>query len=188
MNIEIRNINIVPSRGVFADVEIDNETAKKLVANGFVSRLSSWFFAHAASELLGVKVGVDVWDVGLCNENVVVLILEIDKNKLGFNDTLQQIEAIGYKWRLISPIMRMPKAGDEVFVYKLNGYAGGKISDKGVRVFTDFADASVHAISSVPFQIGETFVDVEFGDGLYGSFRLNEIELCVTDSMAKEGG
>jgi len=84
--------------------------------------------------------------------------------------SVEDIEAIGYTWRVLSPVMRIPKAGDRVLV---NGFSG-KISDKGVQIFTGPPSPYI-----CRFVIGEAFVEVDFeNNAAYpGVFRLNEINL-----------
>lgn len=102
-------ISIIP--GLFADIKVDLDTARRLVAGGYRSHVGHESTARIVSTLLGVDVPFDrapfAGGMALC--------FKLNgRPPEGRILTVEEIEAIGYTWRVLSPLARLPERGDRV--------------------------------------------------------------------------
>lgn len=128
--IAILNTTISCSPGLFADVEVDLDTARRLASHGYRSHIGHEATAAIVSELLGVPVPFDRTPFG---GDATALCFKLNgRAPEGRVLTREEIEAIGYTWRVLSPVMPLPRPGDRVR-YVLNDRSFGWTGTVGER-------------------------------------------------------
>jgi hypothetical protein len=150
--VAILNTTISVTTGIFADVEVDLGTARKLVADGFRSHIGHDSTAQIVSALLGVEVPLD--RTPFQGDRVALCFKLNGRPPEGRILTIEEIKAIGYTWRVLSPVMALPAPGQRVRYVPHDRSFGhtGTVGNRGTYVMV-YSDAGGLPLGTVVVDI-----------------------------------